>query len=159
MKQRDHTPWDERAGSALNARRQLPKLAATYFSRVREILAKEPSPAKLHAARLATKRFRYTLELFRSRYGPGLETRLSSLRRVQQALGDVNDCVAARRLIRKSMAASPLRMRIERFLEDRTAAKVREFRRQWTEVFDAPGQEEWWTLYLARHARVRARRA
>ena len=28
--------------------------------------------------------------------------------------------------------------------------KAQEFRRQWTEVFDAPGREEWWMAYLKR---------
>jgi CHAD domain-containing protein len=110
--------WDDRAGAAANARRELPRLAASYFARVRELLAEEPSPSKLHRLRLATKRLRYTLELFRPCYGPGLETRLAALRRVQQLLGEVNDSGAAGRLLSKSMsAASPQRARILRFLE------------------------------------------
>jgi hypothetical protein len=31
--------------------------------------------------------------------------------------------------------------------------RAAEFRKQWVESFDAPGQEEWWTGYLARNAR------
>jgi hypothetical protein len=44
------------------------------------------------------------------------------------------------------------------FLEERAAAKAEEFRKDWSEVFDAPGQERWWTTYLARHARTPGRR-
>jgi CHAD domain-containing protein len=151
--------WDDRAGAAANARRELPRLAASYFARVRELLAEEPSPSKLHRLRLATKRLRYTLELFRPCYGPGLETRLAALRRVQQLLGEVNDSGAAGRLLSKSMsAASPQRARILRFLEERAAVKAQEFRKDWAEVFDAPGQERWWTGYLARNARTPGRR-
>ena len=151
--------WDERAGAAVNARRELPQLAASYFARVRALLADDPSAPKLHRLRLLTKRLRYTLELFRPCYGPGLDTRLAALRRIQQSLGEVNDSAAAGRLVSKSMsAASPQRARILHFLEERAAAKAEEFRKDWSEVFDAPGQERWWTTYLARHARTPGRR-
>ena len=152
--------WDERAGAAVNARRELPHLAASYFARVRALLADDPSAPRLHRLRLLTKRLRYTLELFRPCYGPGLDTRLAALRRIQQSLGEVNDSTAAGRLVSKSMsAASPQRARILHFLEERAAAKAEEFRKDWSEVFDAPGQERWWTTYLARHARTPGRRA
>jgi CHAD domain-containing protein len=151
--------WEERAGAAVNARRELPHLAASYFARVRALLADDPSAPKLHRVRLLTKRLRYTLELFRPCYGPGLETRLAALHRIQQSLGEVNDSAAAGRLVSKSMsAASPQRARILHFLEERAAAKAEEFRKDWSEVFDAPGQERWWTTYLARHARTPGRR-
>jgi CHAD domain-containing protein len=143
----------------VNARRELPHLAASYFARVRALLADDPSAPKLHRLRLLTKRLRYTLELFRPCYGPGLDTRLAALRRIQQSLGEVNDSTAAGRLVSKSMsAASPQRARILHFLEERAAAKAEEFRKDWSEVFDAPGQERWWTTYLARHARTPGRR-
>jgi CHAD domain-containing protein len=151
--------WEERAGAAVNARRELPHLAASYFARVRALLADDPSAPKLHRLRLVTKRLRYTLELFRPCYGPGLDTRLAALRRIQQSLGEVNDSAAAGRLLSRSMsAASPQRARILHFLEERAAAKAEEFRKDWSEVFDAPGQERWWTTYLARHARTPGRR-
>ena len=151
--------WEERAGAAVNARRELPHLAASYFERVRALLADDPSPVKLHRVRLLTKRLRYTLEPFRPCYGPGLDTRLSALRRIQQSLGEVNDSIAAGRLLSHSMStASPQRARLLNFLEGRAAVKAQEFRKDWAEVFDAPGQELWWTTYLARHARTPGRR-
>ena len=155
-----HQPtWDERAGAAMNARRELPPLAASYFAQIRALLADDPSSAKLHRLRLLTKRLRYTLELFRPCYGPAIETRLAALRRIQQSLGEVNDSAAAGRLLSQAMsAASPQRARILRYLEERAALKAQEFRKDWAEVFDAPGQERWWTTYLARHARTPGRR-
>jgi len=140
--------WDERADVAANARRELPRLAADYFARARKLLAEDPPPAKLHALRLDTKRLRYTLELFRPCYGPGLEARLQGLRQVQQLLGEVNDSVAAAALLPKGA-------RGRRFLENRAEAKAQEFRKHWAEAMDAPGQEERWTAYLARNARRR----
>ena len=151
--------WDERTGAPANARRELPHLAASYFAQVRALLADDPSAPKLHQVRLLTKRLRYTLELFRPCYGPGLETRLAALRRIQQSLGEVNDSTAAGRLLSRSMrTASPQRARLLNFLEERAVVKAREFRKDWAEIFDAPGQERWWTTYLARHARAPGRR-
>jgi CHAD domain-containing protein len=159
MSELHRVTWDERADPTANARRELPQLAASYFAQVRALLADDPSPAKLHRIRLLTKRLRYTLELFRPCYGPALEKRLAALRRIQQLLGEFNDCTAAGRLLSRSRStASPQRARLLRYLEERAAVKAQEFRRDWAEVFDAPGQERWWTGYLARHARTPGRR-
>ena len=146
--------WDEKATTAANARLELSPLVTQYFARIRKLLAKDPSPPELHRLRLATKRLRYTLELFRPCYGPGLETRMAELRELQQFLGDVNDSTATGRMLAKAMPKSPQRTRVQTFLEERAAHKAREFRKHWNEVFDAPGRERWWTLYLERQART-----
>ena len=99
MSKRHIARWDARTAAAANARRELPRLVAAYFARVRELLADNPPPAKLHAIRLETKRMRYTLELFRPCYGPGMDTRLAALRHIQQLLGEVNDCSTTERYI------------------------------------------------------------
>jgi CHAD domain-containing protein len=145
--------WDQKATAAANARRQLPPAVSQYFAAVRELLAKNPSPPKLHQLRLATKRLRYTLELFRPCYGPGLEARVSELREIQQLLGEVNDSAATGRMLSKSMAASAQRTRVVMLLKRRAAKKAREFRKHWTEVFDAQGREQLWTSYLRRQTR------
>ena len=151
--------WDERASAAANARAHLPRLMADYFVAVRELLAADPPPLKLHQVRLASKRVRYTLELFRQCYGPGLETRLEALRELQQVLGKVNDATTARRLLAKAMnAKSPQSRRVQKFLDERGTHQALEFRKHWDEVFDAPGQLEWWIGYLARHTRATGRR-
>jgi CHAD domain-containing protein len=138
--------WEPGVAAAANARRELPRLAAEYFAEVRERLADNPGPAELHRVRLATKRLRYTLELFRPCYGPGLETRLAGLRAVQQWLGEVNDCVAAVKLL-------PRRMPARKFVERRGVEKASEFRKHWAEVFDAAGQERLWVGFLGRRVR------
>jgi CHAD domain-containing protein len=140
--------WDERVDAAANARRELPRLATDYFTRARKLLAEDPPPAKLHALRLDTKRLRYTLELFRPCYGPGLEARLQELRRIQQLLGEVNDSVATAALLPKGA-------RGRRFLENRAEDLAQEFRKHWAEAMDAPGQVERWTAYLSRNTRRR----
>jgi len=152
-----HIEWDERLGAAANARHKLPALVTGYFAHVRDLLSKDPPPPKLHRLRLATKRLRYTLELFRPCYGPGLETRIAELRRVQQLLGEVNDSVAGGRILSKAMKSSPQHTRVQKFLDHRAAQTAREFRKHWTAVFDAPGRERWWTGYLGRQARTPGR--
>ncbi|SRR5579883_110025 len=152
--------WNPKDSVLFNASRELPALVAAYFAQVREALSGEPKAADLHPVRLLTKRLRYTLELFRPCYGPGLRERLAALRRIQQCLGEVNDCVTVKAVVaRFSKKGSPVRHRCERFLQKRSAAKIQEFRREWRESFDAPGRERWWTTYLARHARLAQRKS
>ena len=148
-----HIKWDDHLDPGANARHYLPRLVDDYFAAVRALLKTEPAPPLLHQARLASKRVRYTLELFRPCYGPGLEVRLDAMRRLQQVLGDVNDAVATRRLLGKDLPPAAAA-----FLDARAEAKAQEFRTEWTEVFDAPGQLQWWLGYLARNGRTPGRK-
>jgi CHAD domain-containing protein len=139
----------------MNARRRLPELAADYFGDVRKALAAHPTPTQMHRVRLASKRFRYTLELFKPCYAAGLERRLGELKKLQDILGDLNDAVASSPLVEKALSGRPAeRARVKAFLEERAAAKTEEFRQHWTGDFDAPGKESWWVTYLARNART-----
>jgi CHAD domain-containing protein len=144
-----HIRWNERRSACENARRKLPEYVSSYFAYVREVLAGDPPPRELHQLRLATKRLRYTLELFRPCYGRGLEARIKILRKVQQRLGDVNDAVAAWDLLAKKLGRSDLRERTRNFLQDRAEKEAREFQREWKRLFEAPGREQWWTEYLS----------
>jgi CHAD domain-containing protein len=143
--------WDKRTGVAANARRQLPPMVAAYFSQVREFLAADAPPRRLHRVRLASKRLRYTLELFRPCYPAGLEERLEALKKLQDWLGEVNDAVASGSLLRAALKRQP---KVRKFLEDRAGEKAAEAVRYWKETFDAPGQEAWWTDFLAKNART-----
>ncbi len=132
----------------MTSRGTLPRLAGEYYAQVRAVLAGSPKPKDLHRARLATKRFRYTLELFRSCYGTGLETRIAGLRKVQQLLGDVNDSVASWRLVSKVITETPQRKLVHEFLKRKSEHDAAAFRKEWTENFDAPGRQHWWKAYL-----------
>lgn len=152
--------WDGEAAAAENARLKLPELAAQYFARGRELLAGKPAFDALHAFRLETKRFRYTLEMFRPVYGRGLDPYLAELRKVQTALGEINDCVATRAHVERLMpAGSPVRRRVERYLDRRAAGLTAAFLRLWRSEFDAPGRAARWHAYLGRATRPRSRRA
>ncbi len=145
--------WHERETPAANARIVLPPLVTAWFAEVRRLMSHRPSPEKLHKVRLATKRIRYTLELFRPCYGPGLEMRLSELRQLQQFLGDINDCAAASRLIKRVSKVSMHRAEAQQFLKRRAAQQAAQFRKHWSTVFDVPGTEHRWTTYLSRRQR------
>jgi CHAD domain-containing protein len=150
MAQAYRMKWDKRAGVAANARRQLPPMVTAYFSSVREFLADDALPRRLHRVRLASKRLRYTLELFRPCYPAGLEERLDALKKLQDWLGEVNDAVASGRLLRRALKRKP---KVRKFLEDRAGEKAAQVGRYWKETFDAEGQEAWWTDFLAHHTR------
>jgi CHAD domain-containing protein len=141
-----------------SACRQLPVTVHDYFLVVRKLLAADPPPAELHTVRLATKRLRYTLELFRPCYGPGLEIRLASLQGLQKVLGEINDCAAAERLIVGLAPASAARKRIETFLRRRASVKAVALRKEWHDSFDAPGREHWWIQYLSKKPKSRKAR-
>src|SRR5579863_3547922 len=91
--------WDETAAAAENARRHLPTIVAAYFAEGRELLNGKMKHSDLRALRLSTNRLRYTLELFRSCYGPSLRARMAMLQRLQQALGEINDPATAARIL------------------------------------------------------------
>jgi CHAD domain-containing protein len=143
--------WSAAADAAENAARELPELARAYFRNGRAMCRGESSARTLHRFRLETKRFRYTLELFRPCYGPGLDRRLALLREVQTHLGEINDCAATAEMFGK------MRPRFRAFLKHRMSAKIAELHRFWQQTMDAAGQEHWWTDYLSRFARKQVR--
>jgi len=137
--------WNPRLSPGANARQRLPELAAAYFAEARTLLAEAEEPAKLHRLRLISKRLRYTLELFRPVYGPGLTEFLRSLKALQDILGDLNDAVVAGGLI----AGIPSSTRMQRYLQNLTAGKAVAFRDEWHSRFDAPGREAYWITFLS----------
>jgi CHAD domain-containing protein len=142
------TRWNGSANAAANASKRLPALLVEYFRAGREVVEREDAAAaELHGFRLATKRLRYTLELFRPCYGEAFEERLRELHQIQQFLGDANDSAAAGRLIGRLLPGKQRRA-VEKFLADRGASDTARFRAYWREEFDAPGRERAWMRYL-----------
>src|SRR5262245_35609467 len=96
-KKRLRIDWNGRQSAARNAAEKLPELARAFLAAGGDL---EGKPYReFHRFRLLAKRFRYTLEIFRPCYGPGLEQRIESLRTLQQHLGDLNDCAATEELV------------------------------------------------------------
>lgn len=150
MKKRRGLPWDPALTTGANARLHLPAITREFFAAGRELLAGPAAPADLHMFRLAAKRFRYTLELFRPLYGRGLEQKLEAVRRIQSLLGKRQDCeVLAGRLRLPAQTSENLRAALEKC--ERQGLKLeQEFRSYWLDVFDAPGHELSWARYFAR---------
>ena len=65
--------WKRKQTLRDNLQQRLPALAVDYFEAGRAGLAEGTAWSDMHQFRLATKRFRYTLEIFESAYGPGLQ--------------------------------------------------------------------------------------
>jgi CHAD domain-containing protein len=138
--------------AASNARMVLPKMARKYFETGRKAIAGKRPPEELHAFRLKTKRFRYTMELFRPLYGPHLERYLKALRELQGALGQVSDYQAIRRVLSSDRE---LKSQIDRALK----GKLKNLRQSWR-VFDSDGELKRWRTYLAgEHSKPRTKRS
>jgi len=145
--------WDASNTAAENAAAVLPELTQRLFERGRKAVERVDSTAALHGYRLRVKRYRYTLELFRPCYGPGMEKRLKQLKQLQDRLGLIHDCATAESLAQQHDPATwPGEAEFLQFLADRTGNLVREFRTFWREHFDAPGEIQSWTRYFRYYA-------
>ena len=134
---------------AENARRVLPGLAAEYFALGSRLCGGEPCPSELHDFRLAGKRLRYSLELFRDHYDRVVGELLADLRTVQRQLGTITDCMATVALIEyEGLSNGKDSRQLIGFLEARQRAHVTEFLGYWKSQFDAPGRAEAWESYL-----------
>ncbi len=144
--------WDPDASPASNAKLVLPQMAGNWFESGRRAAADAVSDKALHKFRLATKHFRYTLELFRPVYGPGLEDRLERLKQVQTSLGDLHDCVIAATYIADAVKEKAARAALERHVASCALRRRARFRRFWNTSFGPPDERERWARYLSRPA-------
>jgi CHAD domain-containing protein len=128
------------------AQRIFPRLTKAFFERGNRAARKESSAAELHRFRLATKKFRYTLELFEALYGPALEPALEQLRAVQSLLGDVSDCETVREMVAREGG----HREVEARLRKRCRGKIQAFRRLWQQQFGGPDSRRQWVERLVR---------
>ncbi len=143
--------WNESLGAAGNARARLPELAAAFFASGRKAALVSAPVSALHRFRLEVKSFRYTLESFQPFYGPGLERRIAGLRRMQDYLGALNDCVVTLDLVAARLpSGDPERRMLDVRLSARARRMAASFRRYWAKTFDRPGEERLWIQYLKR---------
>lgn len=83
-------PLDPEAPLAVNARRVLIVRVVELFSYA-PIIPDATATEALHNARIATKRLRYTLELFRAVFGDEGERIIEHLKEMQEELGQLHD--------------------------------------------------------------------
>jgi CHAD domain-containing protein len=148
--------WDGGKSVSANASARLPELARGFLAAGNELMTAKLSFKSLHRFRLLTKRFRYTLEMFRPCYGAGLDQRIESLRQLQQYLGDVNDCATTQDLLASSgKLPRAERERLKGILTELAEARVATLYQYWKADFAPESREKWWIDYLARFARTR----
>lgn len=123
FKDQKHSEWRSEQSLAVNLTRVLPKLADDFFAAGR-LAAKQTDIEYLHEFRLRAKRFRYTLELFQTYYGRDIKDCLRRLRKLQDYLGDINDCAVTMVMLRGDGDAG---MAVQRLLDQRLA----QFGRHW----------------------------
>jgi CHAD domain-containing protein len=156
MTNRPEIHWDASASVARNASQKLPEMTRQFFAAGRAAATLDSSLQAMHRFRIQTKRFRYSLDLFRDYYGPALEQRIEALRGLQDRLGAISDCLATQELVLNRDNLRPAaRSRLLGNLKKTTNARVGAFRRHWKKDFSHPERELWWTDYLSRYARLR----
>jgi len=125
------------------AMRKLPRMAKEFFDRGRKTAA-SGSAEKLHEFRIATKKFRYTLELLAPLYGPTLSARLERIRNMQALLGGINDCATVRQMVSRWSGGAG----VDAELRKKQRKQTKEFQRQWTKEFGGPEKIQLWMDYL-----------
>lgn len=131
---------------ARTAQGMLPRMAQEFFERGNKAAKTKASPRELHQFRIASKRFRYTLELFTSVYGPPLNASIEKIRRAQGLLGDINDCETVRGMLSQYKEVD----RVTSWLKKRQRRSIDEFQRYWNEAFAADGELRSWSALLSR---------
>jgi CHAD domain-containing protein len=142
--------WNDDKPLSENLRKVLPKLTREFFRHGRAAMKSETSWQDLHGFWLAAKRYRYSLELFLPLYGPGLKVKLEEMGGLQRLLGEINDCVTARHLLKGIDGTKDTRVSLEK----RMASKAAELRRYWKQHFEPERTEVGWSAYLARYNRT-----
>jgi hypothetical protein len=153
VKKKTSMEWDPMAGAGENVRLSLPAAVTEFFALGRNAAA-STDPASLHAFRLASKRFRYTLELFRPLYGPGLDPKIEAVRRIQSVLGDRQDFAVLSARLRNSPMPSEALLDALRASDAKGLELEQRFREYWTGEFDVPGAEGRWLRYITRRPPV-----
>jgi hypothetical protein len=95
---------DPKAPLSWNAREIL-KVRIAEFYHYTPIVHDERAGVLLHELRIAAKRLRYTLEMFRDVFGASGEVQIERVKAVQEALGELHDCDVRIALIEDELAA------------------------------------------------------
>ena len=138
----DHL-WSPGENVAANARSGLPMLAGRFFTTGSAAAEAGTAARKLHRFRIAAKRFRYTLELFREIYGPRLEVLIAEVRKVQDFLGARNHSAPTLALLPKEAYDA-----ISATLDARAEEQERLFRAFWSDHFGDQQTRQRWLHYL-----------
>jgi CHAD domain-containing protein len=140
--------WNDALPVSDNVAHTLPVLAKKWFAAGEKGLQPGRTWDEMHQFRLLTKRFRYSLEIFLPLYGPTLTKRIEQLRKLQNFLGDINDCITAQTLLGLDDTDGSL----HRALSEKAERRTSELREYWAAHFAGGGPVEKWTTYLSKYA-------
>ena len=115
-------PVRDSAGSAIR------RVAEKQLRRGKRALCEDAPPKKLHRLRIATKEFRYTIDLFAPALGDSAEGLLDDLKELQTLLGDINDLASVRRLVEAPDDPGGIAKRLKK----KQRKKIRKFRKAWS---------------------------
>jgi CHAD domain-containing protein len=103
------------------------EMAARFLRLGKKAASQQTSVREVHRFRIASKKFRYTLELLEPLPGARVAPWLDRVKAVQSILGDVNDCETVRRMASRWNAGAGLIAK----LQERQNRKLKKFRREW----------------------------
>jgi CHAD domain-containing protein len=133
--------------------RPLIRMAEKFFQSGDQAASAHSSVNDLHRFRIRSKKFRYSVELFRPVYGAVAEEWVGQIKRIQTLLGDMNDYRVARELIAEldpdaSIASS---------FKQKQQKKADAFRKLWNEEYSGAAKQ--WVRSLERTPRKPVARA
>lgn len=134
--------WNNARTMSENLSKRLPQITTKFFAMGNEALTAKASWEEMHQFRLSAKKLRYTLELFRDVYGPSLDVYVSALRGLQTKLGEVNDAITAREILKDLPGSDNAR----RSLFRRAKARRKKLHAYWADEF--AGQDKRWHDYF-----------
>ena len=145
--------WRGEETAAANARIFLPEVLLQYLKLGERLLTEGVHPRELHQLRLATKHFRYGIEMFEPLFGPKVSELLGILRESQQRLGEISDATASEAWLRGHKIQGNAGSReLLSFLEQKAAKQSGEFAGFWRTHWGSPELRNRWVLYLRRYA-------
>lgn len=109
------------------------EMATKFLALGKQAASPETSAQEVHRFRIASKKFRYTLELVEPFYGAGLLPWLDRVKAIQSILGDANDCETVREMASRWNTGEGLIAK----LDERQKRKLKKFRREWDAMPEA----------------------
>lgn len=135
--------WNEDKPMLDEIRTELSRAVEFYFAAGDEAFRRKLPWNEVHRFRLESKRFRYTLELFVDFYGRSLNAKIKELKKIQTHLGDINDLVATRSMLKGHSA-------FKKELRSQAEERMDKLRKHWKDEFAAEGRKELWLAALAK---------
>jgi CHAD domain-containing protein len=129
------------------------RMAEKFFRAGDQAAGAHSSVSDLHRFRIQSKKFRYSVELFRPIYGAVAEEWVGRIKRIQTLLGDMNDYRVTRGLV----AALDPNASIAASFKQKQQKKADAFRKLWNEEYSGAAKQ--WLRSLERTPRKPVGRA